>query len=33
MTSPIDILRSPSLSIYRGQLVEYVLLSELLQDG
>ncbi|NVJ24095.1 hypothetical protein HUW62_22975 [Myxococcus sp. AM011] len=33
MNSPIDILRSPSLSTYREQLVEYVFLSELLQDG
>jgi hypothetical protein len=33
MTSPSDILREPSLSTYREQLVEYLLLAELLQDG
>jgi hypothetical protein len=33
MTLDPSILHSPSLSTYREQLVEYVLLSELLQDG
>lgn len=33
MPEPIDILRSPTHSTYREQLVEYVLLAELLQDG
>lgn len=33
MPESIDILRSPTHSTYREQLVEYVLLAELLQDG
>ena len=30
---PLAVLREPSLSSYRAQLVEYTFLSELLQDG
>ena len=30
---PLDGLRDPSLSSYREQLVEYLFLAELLQDG